>query len=147
MNADAKFDFMGPKTLPSMPNSEGPNGDPVTPTKFSEHSSFLKKSINDLSFTPEQVTRKNPRFLEGHDNGILAQILSKLGSLSDTVNSQTALILALEKRVEELASPSKGCTQANKANHLAVKKIETMADRVAAMAATSSVQSSPANNN
>lgn len=33
----------------------------ITPTKISENSEFLKKSINDFSFTPELLTRKNAR--------------------------------------------------------------------------------------
>lgn len=146
MSANSKFNFVGPRVLPPMPDSDRPNREPVTPTKFSEHPSFLKRSINDLSFTPERIARKNLRLSEGHDSSLLAEILSKLSLLSDTVDSQTARIVALEKRIEELTTHSKGNTQINKANQLAVKKIEIMADQVAAMAASSSAtQSNPAN--
>ena len=61
----------------------------------------------------------------------------RLESLTQTVESQTMHILALEKQIKELTTHSKGNIQANKANRAATKKIETMADRVAAMAATS----------
>lgn len=83
-------------------------------------------SINDLSFTFKLVTKKNSGFLEGHNNGFFGQILSKFRSFSDTVNSQTAHIITLEKRIKELTSYSKGNTLANKAK--AVKKIKTMKD-------------------
>lgn len=146
MSANSKFDFVGPRVLPPMTDSERSNREPVTPTKFSEYPSFLKRSINDLSFTPERIARKNLRLSKRHDNSLLAQILSKLSSLSDIVDSQTAHIIALEKRIEELTTHSKENTQINKASQSAIKKIETMADRVAAMAATSSAtQSNPAN--
>lgn len=113
-----------------------PRIEPVTPTKFSENSKFLKKSINDLSFMPEPIVRKNSRTHHFQDSSLFTQILSKLDMLSETVESQTAHIVALEKRMEELTFQSKRQTQANKANRGATKKIETMADRVAAMAAT-----------
>lgn len=102
-----------------------------------EHPKFLKRSIHDFSFTPESVTRKNPKFSIGHNVSLFAQIVSKLDLLSNTVESQTAQINALERRIEELTLSSKGNTQINKANQAAVKKIEAMADRIAAMAASS----------
>lgn len=69
------------------------------------------------------------------------QILSKFELLSETVESQTAQIVVLETRIEELTMLSKGNNQANKANRAATRKIETMADRVAAMASTSASHS------
>ena len=145
MSGGSIFSFVAPQALPTLRNSDATNREPVTPTKFSENPSFLKRSINDLSFTPEPVTRK--RFSQTQDNILLTQILSKLDLLSNTVESQTAHISALEKRIEELTFHSKGSTQASKANQVAAKKIETMADRVAAMAATSPAQSNSANVN
>lgn len=60
-----------------------PSRDPVTPIKFSEKPNFLKRSINDLLFTPEPLTKKNPRV----DSSLLNQILSKLETLSGTRKS------------------------------------------------------------
>ena len=71
------------------------------------------------------------------ENSILKQILVKLESLAQTVESQTTQILALKKQLKELTMHSKGNIQANKGSQATTKKIETMADRVAAMAATS----------
>lgn len=73
----------------------------------------------------------------GEENSILKQILVKLESLAQTVESQNTHILALRKQLEELTMHSKGNIQANKGSRATTKKIETMADRVAAMAATS----------
>lgn len=118
MNGNSSFSFEA---------SHPPRIEPVTPTKFSENSKFLKRSINDLSFTPEPIVRKNPRIHHFQDSSLLTQILSKLDVLSETVESQTAHIVALEKRIEELTFQSKGHTQANKVNRGATKKIETIA--------------------
>lgn len=57
--------------------------------------------------------------------------------LSKTVESQTAQIVALETRIEELIMLSKGNNQVNKANRAVTRKIETTADQVAALASTS----------
>lgn len=130
----------GPQFTFEKPHALGK--EPVTPTRFSENANFLKRSINDLSFTPEPPIRKNPRIQDLRDNSILCQILSKVEALSKTVEGQSAHIIALEKRIEELTSQSKIHLQANKKNRGATKKIESIADRVAAMAATSSTQSS-----
>lgn len=61
----------------------------------------------------------------------------KLESLTQTVESQTTHILALEKQITELTTHSNGNIQANKANRAATRKIDKMADRVADMAAIS----------
>ncbi|MCJ1345401.1 hypothetical protein MMC31_003608 [Peltigera leucophlebia] len=119
MNGNSSFSFEA---------SHAPRIESVTPTKFSKNS------------TPGPIIRKNPRIHHFQDISLLTQILSKLDVLSETVESQTAHIVALEKRVEELTSHSKGQTQAIKANRGVTKKIETMPDRVATMAATSSAQ-------
>lgn len=145
MNGDSMFSFVAPQALPTLRNGDTVNRDPVTPTKILENPNFIKRSINDLSFTPEPITWK--KFLQTQDNSLLSQILSKLDPLSNTVESQIAHILALEKRIEELILHSKRNTQASKANQVVAKKIETMAERVAAMAATSYAQSGPANMN
>lgn len=71
------------------------------------------------------------------EDSLFSQILSKLELLSKTVESQTAQIVALETRIEELTMLSKGNNQVNKANGAVTCKIETTADRVAAMASTS----------
>lgn len=108
MSGGSIFSFVAPQALPTLRNSDATNREPVTPTKFLENPNFLKRSINDLFFTPEPVTRK--RFSQTQDNILLTQILSKLDLLSDTVESQTAHILALEKRIEKLTFHSKGST-------------------------------------
>lgn len=59
---------------------------------------------------------------------------------SRELESQTAHIVALKKRSEELTSHSKGHTQASKANLGVTKKIEIMADQIAVMATTFSAQ-------
>lgn len=130
----------GPQFTFEKPHALGKEA--VTSTRFSENANFLKRSINDLSFTPEPPIRKDPRIQDLRDYSILCQILSKVEALSKTVEGQSAHIIALEKRIEELTSQSKIHLQANKTNRGATKKIESMADRVAAMAATSSTQSS-----
>lgn len=61
--------------------------EPVTPTKFSENSKFLKRSINNLSFTPKPIIRKNPRIHCFLDSSFLTQILSKLDILWEIVES------------------------------------------------------------
>lgn len=98
-------------------NSEASDRGPITPTKFSEYSNSLKRSINDLSFTLAPVTKK--RFLKTQDNSFPTQILSKLDLLSDTADSQTAYIIALEKPIKELTPHFNGNTKANKANQVA----------------------------
>lgn len=123
INGTSKFSFEAPRALPSTRNSDTTSREPVTPTKFSENHNFLKRSINDLSFTPEPDTRKNPRPLHSQNNSLLTQILSKLPALSNTVESQTAHIVALEKRIEEVTFHSKGNTQASKANQVAAKRL------------------------
>ena len=140
MNENSAFIFNIPR--PRTAPRKGTSKVPRTPTKISGDPKFLKRSINDLSFTPEPLERKNPRTSQMDENLILGQILAKLDSLSQTVETQTKHIRALEKQVEELTTQAKGNTQANKASRAATKKIETMAERVAAMAATST----PSNN-
>lgn len=127
--------------------SHPPNIESVTPTKFSKNAKNLKRSINDLSFMPKPIIWKNLRTHHFQDSSLLIQILSQFDMLSDSVESQTAHIkshtahiIALEKRKEELIFQFKVLTQANKANQGATKKIETITDRVAAIAATSLAQ-------
>ena len=109
---------------------------PITPTKISKKLNFLKQSINNLSSTPEPVTQKNSGIIKEIKNILLSQILLKLDKLSKTVKTQTRYILALEKKIEKLFTHSKRNIQIAKVNRAATEKIETMADRVAAMAAT-----------
>lgn len=101
---------------------------PVTPTKMSRELNFFKRSINNLLFTSEPVIRKNPRITKEIENILLSQILSKLEKLSETIESQTAYILSLEKKIDELSNHSKRNIKTAKANRVATKKIETMAD-------------------
>lgn len=129
------FSFAVPRPV-TAPKSKVLGKLPVTPTKIFGELNFLKRSINDLSSTPEPITRKNPRITKEIESILLSQILSKREKLSETVESQTAHILALEKKIEELSTHSKGNIQTVKANRAATKKIETMADREVAMAAT-----------
>lgn len=58
---------------------------PVPPTKISGEFNSLKRSINDLSSTPQPVIRKNPKITKEIENILLSQILSKLEKLSETV--------------------------------------------------------------
>lgn len=132
----SEFSSVAPQAPPSTRENEVSRGAPVTPTKSTENANLLKRSINDLSFIPEPITRKSPRTSNEEGAGLFMQIMAKLQSLSKTVESQTAHIVALETRIEELCVHSKGSNQADKANRAATKKIETMADRVAAMAST-----------
>ncbi len=134
-NENLAFSFKIPR--PSSTIWEGRTRALITPTKISGDPKFLKRTINDLSFTPKPLERKNPRATRMDESFIFKQILSKLDSLSQTVETQTKHICTLEKRVEELTMQIKGKAQANKASQAATKKIETMAERVAAMAATS----------
>ncbi len=127
INKDSEFSFVAPRASRTRNERESRKA-PVTPTKVFENSNFLKRSINDLSFTPEPLTRKNPRTWQKSEDSLFSQILSKLELLSETVESQTAQIVALETRIEELITLSKGNNQANKANRAATRKIETMAD-------------------
>lgn len=136
INEESAFSFIVPRQPVTTPKSKTLRKSPITPTKISGDSNFLKRSINDLSFTPEPLTRRNPRITQGDENTILRQILSKLDMLSQTVKSQSAHILTLEKQLEEFTTHSKGDIQADKANRATTKKIEIMADRVAALAAT-----------
>lgn len=135
-NKEAKFSVVAPRA-PRTRSERNLRGDPVTPTKIFGDSKVLKRSINDLSFTPEPLTRKNPKTGQNIEDSFLSQILFKLELLSKTVESQTAQIVALESRIEELTMLSKGNNQVSKANRAATCKIETMANRVAAMASTS----------
>lgn len=73
---------------------EGMGKSPRTPTQISGDRKFLKRSINDLSFTPEPLERKNPRTSRMDESLILRQILSKLDSLSQTLEIQTKRIRA-----------------------------------------------------
>ena len=130
---NSAFRFAVPRPV-TAPKSRVSGKAPVTPTKISGELNFLKRSINDLSSTSEPVIRKNPRITKEIENILLSQILSKLEKLSETVESQTAHILSLEKKIDELSIHSKGNIETAKANRVATKKIETMADRVAAMA-------------
>ncbi len=130
-NSAFRFAFPRPVTAPK---SRVSGKAPVTPTKISGELNFLKRSINDLSSTPQPVIRKNPRITKEIENILLSQILSKLEKLSETVESQAAHIFSLEKKIDELSILSKGNNKTAKANRVATKKIETMADRVAAMA-------------
>ena len=145
MNENSEFSFVAPHASRNMRENATSGKEPVTPTKVQGNSSFLKRSLDDLSFTPEPPVRKNPRTLQKIKDHLLVDILSKLESLSKVVESQTAHIVALESRVEELSTLSKGNLQANKANRAATKKIETMADRVAAMASITTSPSGPSN--
>ena len=135
-NRKSAFEFIVPRPVTAPKSQKSLRKMPITPTKISGELNFLKRSINDLSSTPEPVTRKNPGITKEIENILLSQILSKLDKLSETVETQTGYILALEKKIEELSAHSKGNIQTAKANRAATKKIETMADRVAAMAAT-----------
>ena len=56
MNKSSEFSFVAPRT--SLTGSERESCKaPVTPTKIFENSNFLKRSINDLSFTTEPLTK------------------------------------------------------------------------------------------
>ena len=148
MTESPAFSFAIPRPSAAMRKGAAISKPPITPNKISRDTNFLKRSINNLSFTPERLTRKNPKNTLGDENSILKQVLVKLETPTQTVESQTTHILALEKQLGGLNTHSKGNVQANKASRAATKKIETMADRVAAMAAKSaplSSQSSLAN--
>ena len=134
-NENLAFSFKIPR--PSSTIREGRTRAPITPTKISGDPKFLKRTINDLSFTLEPLERKNPRTTRIDESFIFKQILSTLDSLSQTVETQTKHICALEKRVKELNMQTKGNAQANKASQAVTKNIETIAERVAAIAATS----------
>ncbi len=140
MNEDSEFSFVAlraPRTRSERESCKAP----VTSTKIFENSHFLKRSINDLSFTPEPLIRKFPRTWQKSKDSLFLQILSKLELLSETVKSQTTQIVALETRIEELTTLSKRNNQANKANRAETQKIETIADRVAAMTSASASHS------
>lgn len=118
INENSEFSFVAPHV--SRENTTS-GIEPVTPTKVQGKSSFLKRSLDDLSFTPEPPVRKNPRMLHKIKDHLLVDILLKLESLTKVVESQTTHIVALESRVEELSTLSKGNLQANKANRAATK--------------------------
>ncbi len=124
---NSAFRFAVPRSV-TVPKSRVSGKAPVTPTKISEQLNFLKRSINDLSSIPESVIQKNPRITKEIENILLSQILSKLEKLSETVESQTEHILSLEKKINELSIHSKRNIETAKANRVAIKKIETMAD-------------------
>ena len=63
MNGTSKFSFEAPRALPSTRNSDATSKKWVTPIKFFENPNFFKRSINNLSFTPEPNTRKSPKYL------------------------------------------------------------------------------------
>lgn len=117
---------------------------PRTLIRISSNPKFLKRSINDLSFTLETPEQKNLRTSRIDESLVLGQILSKLDALFQTVETQTKHIRALEKQVEELTMQAKGNTQANKASRAATKKIETMMEKVATIAATSTTSNNQA---
>ncbi len=137
-NKNLAFSFKIPR--PSSTIREGRTRAPITPTKISGDPKFLKRTIDNLSFTPELLEQKNLRTTHMDESFIFKQILSKLDSLSQTVETQNKHICVLENRVEELTMQTKGNAQANKASQAATKKMETMTERVAAMAATSILQ-------
>ena len=159
INENSEFNFVAPHASRNMRENATSGKEPVTPTKVQGNSSFLKRSLDDLSFTPEPPVRKNPRTLHKIKDHLHVDILSKLKSLSKVVESQTAHIVALESwvesqtahivalesQVEELSTLSKDNLQANKANRASTKKIETMAGQVAAMASITISLSGPSN--
>lgn len=83
LNGNSSFSFKA---------SHPPSIESITPTKFSENSKFFKRLINDLSFTPKPIVRKNPRTHHFQDSSFLTKILSKFNMLLETVKSQTAHI-------------------------------------------------------
>ncbi len=135
MNEDSEFSFVALRRSQTRSERETRKA-PVTPTMIFENSNFLRRSINDLSFTTEPLTKKNSRTWQKSEDSLFSQILSKLELLSETVESHTSQIVALETRIEKLTTLSKGNNQANKENGAATRKIKTMADRVAAIAST-----------
>lgn len=145
MNENSEFSFVALHASRNMRENATSGIEPVTPTKVQGSSSFLKRLLDDLSFIPEPPVRKNPRTLYKIKDHLLVDILAKLESLSKVVESQTAYIVALESRIKKLCILSKGNLQANKANRAATKKIETMADQVAAMASITTFPSNSLN--
>lgn len=127
MNENSEFSFVAPHSARNMRENATSGKEPVTPTKVQGNPSFLKRSLDDLSFTTEPPVRKNPQTLQKTKDYLLVDILSKLESLSKVVEGQKTYIVALELRIEELNTLHKGNHQANKANWAATKKIETMA--------------------
>lgn len=75
-------------------------------------------------YTPELLTRKSSKTIKMDKSLILRQVRAKLDSLSPTVESQTAHILALKKHVERLTTQAKRNVQADKASQTATKKIQ-----------------------
>lgn len=59
---------------------------PITLTQIFGNSKFLTKAINDLSFTSEPIIQKNGRMTQ-IDESLFRRILSKLDSLSETIES------------------------------------------------------------
>ena len=140
INKDSEFSVVAPRA-PQTRSEREPRKAPVTSTKIFENSNFLKRSINDFSFTPEPLIRKFPRTWQKSKDSFFLQILFKLELLSETVESQTTQIVALETRSEELTTLLKRNNQANKANRAETQKIKTMADRVAAITSISASHS------
>ena len=114
MTESPAFSFAIPQPLTAMRKGAAISKPPITSTKISKDTNFLKRSMDDLSFIPEPLTRKNPKTTVEEENSILKQILVKLESLARTVESQTTHILALEKQLEELTMHSKENIQASK---------------------------------
>ena len=58
MNENSEFSFVAPHELRNMRENAISSIEPVTPTKVQGKSSFLKKSLDDLLFTPKPPIRK-----------------------------------------------------------------------------------------
>ncbi len=97
-NRKSAFEFVVPRPITAPKSQKSLRKMPITSTKISGELNFLKRSINNLSFTPKPVTRKNPEITEEIKNILLNQILSELDKLSETVETQIGYILALEKK-------------------------------------------------
>ena len=65
------FSFAIPQPLAVMRKGAAINKPPITPTKISGDTNFLKRSMNDLLFTPIPLTRKNPKVTGNEENSIL----------------------------------------------------------------------------
>lgn len=147
INENSQFSFVAQNMSYNMHENITFGKKPVTPTKVQQNSSFLKRLLDDLLFTPEPPVKKNSWTLYKIKDHLHIDILSKLESLLRVIESQTAYIVALKLRVEsqivhilalesqikELSILFKGNLQANMANWLVTKKIKTMADWVVAM--------------
>lgn len=59
INENSQFSFVALNASCNMYENITSGKKPVTPTKLKQNSSFLKRSLNDLLFTPEPPVRKN----------------------------------------------------------------------------------------